>query len=996
MAKNTRNKFMVGAVTAAMVATAVAPVAGAQEVKPNADVSYSDVSPTSSHFPFIYKALDYKIMTGYADNSFKPTKKMTRGQVVKSLGKYVVAKSGKPLSEFDVTNVKPFNDVPSSIKDQELYMYSLIVKQAGIFSGDNNNLKASNLITREQMSKVLVNAFDLKDLPGDLSKVTDNNTAQSQYRGYIDILSENGVTSESLFRPKENTSRAQFATFLVRAYELANGVPVDPPVIDPGPIVNDHTLDVTFGKASLVANGADNTAVTFTVKNKDGQVATNADNIVLEVTTSHGSLASERVTVQDGKATVLLTSEFSQEALKATVQGKLIEAAADSPWHKEIGNLVATGTINFTPISSTVDATTVPSLLKAETNEADRVTLYFDKAVTPAMYLKVVNGKYVTDGEENVVFKEGSQLSVGQNGEPTQTIRGLKSVAGNPNALEVVLDVVGEAANPALTPNASVFVESGFVDFFGETLDFSTKTFTFTDARSPELASVETDSLRDFTLVFSEPVTSDYAANAKITVDGQPVSIVADGEFYQNGSDSRHEITVRTTGFLKAGKHSVQVSGVEDYAGNVISNETLDFTIPVNNTAPSATVAVESPEQVRLTWNHEVAGFTTDEVTFQYWLPSTNPNSDVAGTWESFPTGVNFVPTTIVAGKEYVYELNADWTRFADQLYASNPELNSTNFDYTNFKVRATVDAETVTSEVNGLENARQVLSLNYAGSPLNTFDTTSPVISDNIERYYNNAGVEQGYIVSFNEPVKVPDLDVADTPSVQQGNSIPAVVVEFRGTDANGNTKVFGGEVRGYAPDHPAIDRPATSADNALLVRAVGTDLQNLVDTQGYSSDWTVVIRNVTDDVGNAAATGIQKGFTIAPTPAPAEVFTAFNEVHNGVDFGTNTITLDFSSAVQFTGTTGNALDLANYTVNGTALPVGSSVALTRDLVQSSPIDRVGPEGDLSIVTITVPAGTLNAANNVINISKELTSANGVKISGKTEITQDLANVTP
>ncbi|WP_203332224.1 S-layer homology domain-containing protein [Planococcus beigongshangi] len=219
MIKNNRNKFMASAAALALVATAVAPAAGAQ-VSTNADVSYSDVDPKSSHFPNIYKALDYKIMTGFPNHTFKPNQMVTRGQVVKALGKYVVASSGKPLSEFDLKDVPPFKDVPSTIKDQELYTFSLIVKQAGIFRGDNNNLMAGKLITREQMSQVLVNGFGLEDRPGNLSKITDNGSANSQYRGYIDILSENSVTTESVFRPKESTSRAQFASFLVRAYEI--------------------------------------------------------------------------------------------------------------------------------------------------------------------------------------------------------------------------------------------------------------------------------------------------------------------------------------------------------------------------------------------------------------------------------------------------------------------------------------------------------------------------------------------------------------------------------------------------------------------------------------------------------------------------------------------------------------------------------------------------------------------------------------------------------
>lgn len=211
---------MVGAVTAAMVATAIAPVAGA-EVNPNSEFAFSDVSADYTHYENIYKAYEAKFMSGYQDGTFKPLQDLTRGNVVKALGKYVVATSGKELSEFDVSNVTPFSDVPATTTDKELYNYSLIVKQAGIFSGSNNKLMPAQDITRQQMAKVLVNAFDLKDLPGDQSKVTDNDKAFAEFVPYINILSENGVTDVSNFRPTETTVRGQFASFLVRAHEAS-------------------------------------------------------------------------------------------------------------------------------------------------------------------------------------------------------------------------------------------------------------------------------------------------------------------------------------------------------------------------------------------------------------------------------------------------------------------------------------------------------------------------------------------------------------------------------------------------------------------------------------------------------------------------------------------------------------------------------------------------------------------------------------------------------
>ena len=202
-----------------------------------AQKTYTDVNPSNSHYASIMAALELEFMTGFQDGSFKPNTKMSRGHVVKALGKYVVKTSGKDLGAFDVTGVEPFNDVPASYPDHELYRYSLIVKQAGIFTGSNNNLLPKNLITRQQMSKVLVNAFELRNVPDGTSKVTDNNLATAEYRPYIDILSENGVTTVEKFRPREDTTRAQFASFLVAAFNVANKGknPTPDPIPDPNP-----------------------------------------------------------------------------------------------------------------------------------------------------------------------------------------------------------------------------------------------------------------------------------------------------------------------------------------------------------------------------------------------------------------------------------------------------------------------------------------------------------------------------------------------------------------------------------------------------------------------------------------------------------------------------------------------------------------------------------------------------------------------------------------
>lgn len=202
------------------------------------EFQYTDVKKDNTHYDNIMEVNDKGFMTGYSDGSFQPARSLSRGNVVKSLGKYIVKTSGQDLGDFDVSNVQPFSDVPPNFSDHELYRYSLIVKQAGVFTGDQNNLKPTNLITRQQMAKVLVNAFQLEAIQNVQSKVTDHHLALKEYRDYIDILSVNNVTVVANYKPKETTTRGQFASFLMRSHKAAtNANQPDPtPNPDPNPI----------------------------------------------------------------------------------------------------------------------------------------------------------------------------------------------------------------------------------------------------------------------------------------------------------------------------------------------------------------------------------------------------------------------------------------------------------------------------------------------------------------------------------------------------------------------------------------------------------------------------------------------------------------------------------------------------------------------------------------------------------------------------------------
>lgn len=346
MAKNKAkmNKFLTGAITATMVASAVAPVAALADE--NA-IDFSDVRKDSSHYPNVVKAAERGLMTGYQDGTFKPLISMNRGQVVKALGKYIVGQEGVSLDQYVenhdlVENVTPFTDVPEDYRDQELFKYSLVVKDAQVFRGNNNHLTPSNDITRQQMAQVLVEAFGLEDIEGVDAEVADIDTVFETYVGYVEILAKNEVTQadDGKFRPAESVTRQQMASFLNRSYDAVHGKDEDTEVelnVVEVSAINANTLEVTgagldkleAGDITVEGNGVANVeasvdgetaTVTLTgvlAPNKDTKVSVKVGEDTKEFTVNYAFNAPD-VAVQDG----VYDDDTANQRLTVEVKGQ--------------------------------------------------------------------------------------------------------------------------------------------------------------------------------------------------------------------------------------------------------------------------------------------------------------------------------------------------------------------------------------------------------------------------------------------------------------------------------------------------------------------------------------------------------------------------------------------------------------------------------------------------------------------------------------------------
>lgn len=868
-------------------------------------------------------------------------------------------------------------------------------------------------------------------------EVKFNNKVDSVKAGNFTIEGAS-VTSATLSADKKTATLKVSGLAYSKEYTLAaTNILVDGEEVEVSavkfttPAVSDlWDLKVEPKSSSITANGADNTEVKFSLVDKvTGEIDKDADNIVLVVTATRGSLANNRVTIQDGQATVLLTSEFSNSNVTSKIDAQIIEASGD--YSELIGEVVGSATVQFkTSDTENVDTLT---LVAAESNQADRLTLFFDKEISLADVVKTDNKgnllyNYDTDGDGVVeVTAAGDAIEVTAANLPkgavsyhalitgsikvTQAavagvpdftnvleIQGVRSIANNAKALEVILANPNTVNGNQLEDNERVYVETNITNSLDQ-LTKSTANFVLTDARNPEVTSVKAEGSNTVIVKFSEAV-----ADGSIRFDGLNSSIntllnatnnendITLGEFNAATSqDTRDTATivlnsgydwdgptanVAIPGFFKPGTHSIQVSNLIDHAfasdsSNKGTTQTLQFTVGEDKSRPNATVVTESPEQFRVAFDKALVendAAVQSAMQLQIYDAASDKWFDLdetAGSAIAHPAVKNEPGWVVekVSGGTYVVELDTDWTEVFD--------TNTTNKNFYNYKFRIVVAEGDVTSVATGLKNAEITMNLNAQGSHLNKEDDVSPVIAD-----INETSVLGTYTVSMNEPVKLPNKEnagVTDTPSQDQTSGVPTPTVEFIGTDVDGDTVTFAGTVGTYV----GADKSDKNFSVAWAANGAGETPQDIVDAGG-STTWKVVVKSISDDVGNTAST-LTKNFTLNKTAGIATPFKINAVVQAGVattaDGIEDTLTLTFSKGVVNTGGTYDATALSQYTLNGLTLPTGTDIQVE---------DNDGIAG-FETVIITLPDGYLKA-KNTITVNKALLSNDGTKLTGSFE----------
>lgn len=223
------------AIASAVAASGIVAVAPIQS---EAAISFKDVKSTNIHAPAIYELAERGIVKGYPDGTFKWAKPLTRGQAAQIIAN---------ILELDTENVADpgFTDVK---KTDEYYGAIAALKAEGIISGlPDGSFGKHSFITRGQIAKILVEAFDLK---GSKETPFKDLKGAEEFIPYIETLYANGVTTgttANTYIPFAPVKRGQFATFVIRAEEAAENAEGENPDTGVDPDVGENPDPDTGG-----------------------------------------------------------------------------------------------------------------------------------------------------------------------------------------------------------------------------------------------------------------------------------------------------------------------------------------------------------------------------------------------------------------------------------------------------------------------------------------------------------------------------------------------------------------------------------------------------------------------------------------------------------------------------------------------------------------------------------------------------------------------------
>lgn len=637
-------KFIATAATATLVATAVAPVAGAAS-------NFEDVATKYQG------AVDYLVANGITQGTSATTfgthDNVKRGDVAIWLAKAL---------KLDLTSVPAsgFSDTAGTRYDASVSA----LKAAGIISGKTETTFApSAQLTRGEMAIILSKAYDLAS--DEKSPLTD---AVGNYAQHVNGLYAYGVTTgktSTTFAINENITRGDLAIFLKRAAEV-----VKTPSVVSVSAINLTQFTVAFNKEVDATTAEAKSNYTF-----DGSALASGDTV--ELSEDGKSVLVTLAAPVANQATKKVTVKNVKDADGATIEDFSADVKFADFKVPEVTSVVSAGPDSFkVTFNEPIDEATAETVANYSVNKGQYFIQSATKTglneVTVRLYSTLADGTYTVD-VENVKDLAGfiiadTTLSLVQAADTTApTVASVVSASPEKVVLEFNEDIsltdssanlitadkvyhtntnntpdliAVDPTNPkrlvlTFTTNklpqggtAYVVVEKEVVKdgWANKNAQYTANIPVTVDTVKPVVSKLESTSDKAFKLTFSEDVNATTAQNvANYTVldstgkkvDAALVSAVRD-------ADKNNVVTLTLASALSGGVYTVVVENVKDLAANVIDKSSTSVAVK-DSTAPTVTATgtlYADKKIVKVSFNEAMAtsgaGSVLDLANYQF------------------------------------------------------------------------------------------------------------------------------------------------------------------------------------------------------------------------------------------------------------------------------------------------------------------------------------------------------------------------------------------
>ncbi|WP_107942089.1 S-layer homology domain-containing protein [Metasolibacillus fluoroglycofenilyticus] len=633
--KKSYKKMLASTAAIALVASAVAPVASAASFKDLNGHMYENE---------ILALVDAGIINGYPDGTFLPNNSLTRSDVVKLLGKYLVSLGHEVPSDYK-TKMR-FTDLTAQSQD-ELLQYAALVKDVGVFQGSAGQLMHRDEMRRDQMATVLVRAFNvINDFDyvahvkeqGFTSTISDLNRTTVEHQTNIAVLDYYDMVKGASFNPKDMTKRGQFAYFLyhmlnVETKPVLTVKKIEVQAADKLSVTlsDDKAYTVTLSKP-LVENVE--TDVTFTIDKVEYSAKVKYEVPDLKVTAVSNPNSAQikidfnqpvalanvlneadvnKIVKVAGIATPgkvdLLKGELSADKKSLTVTIKGLKPLAEGRY-----NVVVEGVktekgltlIKYDEVPTFVADKAAPDIASVENASATRIKVKFTEPV--------VN----TSGTTQFTLPNGSIIS---------------NVTGvlERNATEVTYDFTNASVNGvALSPGTTVNITFGaLVDISNNVAPANTiktsATIGVRDGVAPTLLNIEQVGARKFKLIFSEEIRDLTRSDITVTQNSQTLGVIN----VEKDKNEPKAYVIETAQELNGYATVANASGryITDLSGEVNTfymyfNFVRDTTVP--NYVSTKVVKENNEEYLEVLFDRNINLAPNPNIAFTGWYSQSN------------------------------------------------------------------------------------------------------------------------------------------------------------------------------------------------------------------------------------------------------------------------------------------------------------------------------------------------------------------------------------